>query len=104
MPEKRRHRRFEKRLEVEFSAEGQTFTGISSNFSEKGLFIRTRRVLPAGTYVDVRVFLPGGRTAHLKAIVRRAVKASTDLEKNGMGVEVILKDDLYREFMKTLEG
>lgn len=102
MSERRRHRRFARRLQVEFSAGGRKFTGISSDFSEKGLFIRTRQAIPAGAYVDIKVFLPNGSTSTLKGVVRRTARAGADAAHNGVGVELIIRDEPYREFIKTL--
>jgi hypothetical protein len=53
---KRKHRRFTKRLEAKFIADGESFLCITSNLSENGLFIRTKRgLLPDRARVRVRL-------------------------------------------------
>lgn len=96
---KRKHARFIRRLETEFSAEGKEYRAISSDFSCNGLFIRTNHAFPPGTHLSIRVHLPEGETAILKGRVRRALKTTVVSLKNGMGVELLEKDRPYTDFM-----
>jgi hypothetical protein len=96
---KRRHARFIRRLETEFSAEGKNYRAISSDFSCNGLFIRTNHAFPPGTVLTIRVHLPDGTPSNLKGKVRRALKTTVVSLKNGMGIELIEKDLPYTEFM-----
>lgn len=96
---KRRHARFIRRLETEFSAEGQNYRAISSDFSCNGLFIRTNHAFPPGTIVSIRVHLPDGTPSVLKGRVRRSLKTTVVSLKNGMGIELIEKDLPYTNFM-----
>ncbi len=96
---KRRHARFIRRLETEFSAEGQNYRAISSDFSCNGLFIRTNHAFPPGTLLSIRVHLPDGTPSTLKGRVRRALKTTVVSLKNGMGIELIEKDLAYTDFM-----
>jgi hypothetical protein len=96
---KRRHSRFIRRLETEFSAEGKDYRAISSDFSCNGLFIRTNHAFEPGTVLSIRVHLPEGDTAMLKGRVRRALKTPVVSLKNGMGVELLEKDLPYTNFM-----
>lgn len=104
MSDKRKYKRFNRMLEVEFSAGADKLTGISSNFSKKGMFIRTRYGLPAGTLLDIAIHMPGNKISRVKGIVRRSVKTNTALVKNGMGVELIHRDSNFLEFIKTSEA
>jgi hypothetical protein len=101
MSDKRKYARFTRMLEVEFSAGADKFTGITSNFSKKGIFIRTRYGLPAGALIDIVINLPGNKTSRVKGVVRRSVKAKTSLVKNGMGVELIHRDANFLDFIKA---
>jgi hypothetical protein len=101
LKEKRRYRRFTKRLEVKFSSGGNSFTGISSDLSETGIFIRTQKGLAPGTHIYIDLVLPDGRISFLKGIVRRTLKTPISALKNGMGVEIIEKDEIFSDFIKS---
>lgn len=96
--------RFTKRLEVTFSSGVHSFKGILSNISENGLFIRTNRGFAPGVVVDIELVLPDLRVSRLKGIVRRTIKTPVTTTKNGMGIELIEKDqnyiDFFNEFIK----
>ncbi|GMT47406.1 MAG: hypothetical protein IEMM0007_0972 [bacterium] len=97
---KRRHKRYTKRIETEFSSGDMTFRGISSDLSEQGLFIRTQHGFVPGTTVNIQLMLPDGSTAHLKGVVRRTVKTHLPLVKNGMGIEIHESDNTYVKFVR----
>ena len=97
---KRRHKRYTKRIETEFSSGDMTFKGISSDFSEQGLFIRTQHGFVPGTVVNIQLMLPDGSTAHLRGVVRRTVKTHLHLVKNGMGIEIKECDNNYIRFVR----
>ena len=98
--EKRKHKRFFKRLEARFSSGGKSFVGTSSNLSESGLFIRTNRGFVPGSVVDIELTTPHG-VSFLKGIVKRTSRTSPAI-KNGMGVELTEKDTTYINFLKFL--
>jgi len=99
--EKRQHKRYTSRCEIEFSMNGTTYRGISSNLSLNGLFIRTRRPFAADTVIDLMVHFPNGSTSKLKGITRRAIRNPLD-NQNGMGIELIEKDETFRDFVKSI--
>jgi hypothetical protein len=99
--EKRRFLRFTKRLEVKFSSGGNSLTGISSNLSENGIFIRTQKGLAPGTTIYIDLVLPDGRISFLKGIVKRTFKTPISALKNGMGVEITEKDETFSDFIKS---
>ena len=96
-----RHPRFTKRLEVTFSSGGLSYKGILSNLSANGLFIRTNRGFAPGTTVDIQLMMPGDKISSLKGIVRRTVKTPLAPVKNGMGIELITRDETYVTFVTT---
>lgn len=96
-----RHPRFTKRLEARFSSGVMSFTGISSNLSESGLFIRTNRGFAPDTAIDIELVMPDGKISSLKGLVRRTIKTPMSTLKNGMGVELIEKDAAYINFLKS---
>ncbi len=99
---RRQCQRYTKRLETTFSSGGLSFKGISSDLSAGGLFIRTQHGFVPGTIIDVDIYLPNNRVAHLKGIVRRTVKTTMPGVKNGMGIELIERDKNYLEFLGTV--
>ena len=97
---RRRYKRYTRRLEVEFSAGEYTFKGISSNISERGLFIRTQKGFVPGTRIEMKLRLPDGSVSNLKGIVRRTIKTRHSFIKNGMGVEITEHDPLFEGFVR----
>jgi len=93
--------RFTKRLEVRFGSGGLNFTGILSNLSESGLFIRTNRGFAPETLIDIELVMPGGKISFLKGLVKWTVKTPISTLKNGMGIELIKKDPAYMDFVKS---
>jgi Tfp pilus assembly protein PilZ len=98
---RRKHERFIRRLETEFSTENKNYRAISSDFSETGLFIRTNHAFTQGSLIDIKVHLPDGTTSKLKGKVMRAVKTPIVSIKNGMGVYLLEKDSHYINFIKS---
>lgn len=100
----RRHRRFIRRLEVEFSANNQNYRGISSNFSLGGIFIRTNHSFSPDTIIDLTIHLPDGTSVLAKGVVRMALRTSVASLKNGMGIEIIENDSHYVNFIRSLSS
>lgn len=100
MKRNRRYPRFIRRLETEFSANNQHYRGISSNFSLGGVFVRTNHAFEPGTDIDLRIHLPDGQISELKGCVKVAFRTPGISLKNGMGIELIVSDDAYRNFIK----
>ncbi|MDA8078734.1 MAG: PilZ domain-containing protein [Nitrospiraceae bacterium] len=104
MRPRRRHERFVRRLETEFSADGREYRAISSDFSCGGLFIRTNHAFAPGTLLDIVVHLPQGNASRITGRVKRAIKTPVVSLKNGMGIEIINKDPAYLDFMATFHA
>ena len=100
--EKRQHKRYTSRCEIEFSMNGTTYRGISSNLSLNGLFIKTRNPFAADTEINLIAHLPNGSTSKLKGITRRALRNPVDNQQNGMGIEIIETDSNYFDFINSI--
>jgi hypothetical protein len=95
---------------VEFTSDGLTLRGISSDFSLKGLFIRTNHPYVPGTIFDIVIHIPDGSVSKIKGKAVRALKTPTGLVlgtptkslKNGMGIEIIEKDANYLHLIRSL--
>lgn len=102
MKSNRRHDRFIKRLETEFTAGQERYRGISSDLSLNGLFIRTNHPCQPGTIVDITLHLPDGTTSRLRGVVRRSMKTPVVSVKNGMGIKILDMDEGYRDVLAML--
>jgi cell division septation protein DedD len=113
--DKRKLKRFSDRLRISFNVKGVGYTGLSSNFSLSGLFIRTTHSFPPDTLLDITIDLPNDLASHLKGkvvrvsneTVRVMSEKTTGYAEKGMGIEIIEKDVLYLHFIRSflsLEG
>jgi hypothetical protein len=108
--DKRQHKRFIKRCEVEFIVNDIAYRRISSDFSLSGFFIRTNRPPAPGTILHIVIHLPDGSTSKVTGKVMWASKTSVGrlmgtiikTLKNGMGIKIIEKDTNYLHFIKSL--
>ncbi len=100
--QKRRSLRIIKRLETKFISGGTSYTGITSNLSEQGIFVRTLKGLAPGTILELELYLSSGATIKLSGMVKKTVKTRFHDVKNGMGIELIDIPPKYIEFLKTL--
>jgi Tfp pilus assembly protein PilZ len=102
--DRRKHPRFIRRLEAKVVADQASFSSISSDLSESGLFIRTNRGFNVDIPIDIELSLPGNRVSFLRGIVRRTVRTPISTMKNGMGIEIIEKDKTFTDFVKSIIG
>lgn len=103
---KRQQERFIERCKVEFTVNGKTYRGLSSNFSLNGIFIRTKHTFQSDTLLDIIIHFPNDLTSRLKGKVVRVSRnalwgASETYAENGIGIEIIEKDSLYLHFIRS---
>ena len=104
LSEKRRSARVVKRLEVSFFATEER-TAITSNISETGLFIRTRRGLDTGIMLNIKIKLPNSAVLMLEGNVVRTFKSVPGLVggvKSGMGIQLLNPSEGYLNYVQTL--
>lgn len=97
-----RHPRRLKRLEAVFTSGDLTYRGILSDISSNGIFIRTNRGFTPGTIVSIQLILPNNQLSSLKGIVRRSTKTPLAAQKNGMGIELLEKDETFIDFVASV--
>ncbi|OGW40292.1 MAG: hypothetical protein A2Y97_09245 [Nitrospirae bacterium RBG_13_39_12] len=109
--DKRKCKRKIRRLNIFFSDGKEEYSGISSDFSCNGLFIRTRKGFIEGTELKMQLELEKCKIIELTGVVRRTVKTSynissykTSTYKNGMGIYLISIPEEYDNFIKQLYG
>ncbi len=104
MADKRRATRRIKRLFITFSDGVSEHKGISSNFSETGLFIRSRiNAFDPGTPVNVVLKVDEDREIALTGEVVRALRTGIPDFKNGMGIRLSDIPQSYKDFLEELE-
>ncbi len=57
-----------------------------------------------GSIIDMELYLIDEKVCRLKGIVRRTVKTPLATVKNGMGIELIEKDQLYLDFLRGFDA
>jgi Tfp pilus assembly protein PilZ len=97
--EKRNFKRKVKRLNITFSDGSVELCGVSSDFSCKGLFIRTRKSFQEGTNLKMKLELEDGLKVSLTGIVRRSIKTRIKDFKQGMGVELVSFPKEYDDYV-----
>lgn len=100
--DRREHTRFVKRLKTKFYMDEVSFTGISSNISKNGLFIRTSKGFSPDTIINIEMVMPDNTISNLKGIVTRTIKTPFTSMKNGMGVKLLEKDVVFMDFIELL--
>jgi len=102
--DKRKDRRFDKKLYVKINSGALISWGQLCDISENGLFIRSNRGFTIGTVMDIEIFMPDNSIALLKGIVRRIIDLPESDRKFGIGVELMEKDMTYKHLLKLLNG
>lgn len=108
--DKRQFKRFTRRCEAEFTCQGVLKRSIASDFSIKGLFIRTNNPFAPNEVIDILVHLPDDSVSSLQGRVMRSMKnplgnivgTIAKEYKNGMGIEITKKDAAYLHFIRSL--
>ncbi len=80
-------RRVEVCLGVGFESDSSTFTGVTSDISEGGLFVATHTLPPIGCEIGLRFSLPAGPELHARGIVRW-LRDSHDMDSAPPGIGV----------------
>lgn len=95
--DRRISKRFDINCEVEFTANGTNYRGITQDLSLTGLAIKTEHQFGPDTILDIVIKLPGDKTSKLKGQVVRTIQ-------NGVGVKIIGNNSDYMHFYKNLQG
>ena len=101
---KRKHKRFIKRLETLFRCNSKSFKGRSKNLSENGLFIKTRNSFIPNTTLNIQLTMPNGEKSFLIGKVKHAIKNPVLRNESGMGIKLIEKDQIYIDFINSYSG
>ncbi|MEP6802410.1 MAG: PilZ domain-containing protein [Acidobacteriota bacterium] len=103
--EKRRGPRHPVEMTVDFSHDSAQGSGVISNMSRGGMFVRTPRVPNTGPQLRFTVHLPDGRTLLLKGKVVRSApgpEPSPNMPGPGFGVRLAADSPDYAKFLSQL--
>ncbi len=105
--EKRIFERINKKLQVKFWSGGVNYTGITTNVSEKGMFVGTKKELFPGALLDMEIILPNGDYIRIPVKVKRTMKSGNsyndNIYGNGLGVQLVSEHPRYETFIKSFK-
>ncbi len=105
MKERRRARRYGRRLQVRFGEAGFDHTGFTQDVSSSGMFV-VSTVLPGlGQRVHLLVQVTPSKAVHFEGQVQRHKQAPRALQaysKNGFGVRFLPLDELLEDILPKL--
>lgn len=109
MPDKRNLIRYKKRLTVRFGPDAPLQLAFSEDVSEYGLFIKTGKLYPLGTVLQIEMMLPDGEYVFFEGMVRWSKKIPPQLldkvDKAGLGIKImqfIAGQAAYNQFVAEI--
>jgi Tfp pilus assembly protein PilZ len=109
--DKRNLNRFKKRLAVRFGPEAPSQLAFSEDVSDHGIFIKTLKIYPLGTILQVEVLLPDDEHVFFEGMVRWTKKVPPQLiskvNKAGLGIKImkfIAGQGAYGEFVAEMHA
>ena len=102
MAERRRQRRYRRRLLVKFGEADLGQSGFTTDISNTGLFIQAPRLVPLDARVHLQVFFEGEKFAFFEGEVRRHKVVPLNLrnvERGGFGVRFLIPSELVNTAM-----
>jgi hypothetical protein len=101
--EKRTARRHTAEMSVAFTQGGLHGTGITSDLSPRGMFVRSTRIPAAGPMLRLKVNLPEGRTLVLTGrVVRGSTAISSAGASSGFGLRLAEDSPEYEDLVTRL--
>ncbi len=104
MTEKRSSERFSKKLPITFSNDDGHYRGMSSNFSDTGIFVITREPFTPGDHIKMSLEVTEKKKIHLAGTVVRAIKTGIEDVKDGMGIKLENAPFIYHNFVNSIAG
>jgi hypothetical protein len=105
--EKRRAKRYSRRLKLKFGLTDLSQNGATSDVSSSGCFIVHAKPPPLDTRLHIQLFTEGEKHIYYEATVRRIKQVPPELrtiERNGFGVQFLAPDDLLKEVLPHVAG
>lgn len=109
MAEKRKLNRYKKRLSVRFGHDRPSQFAFSEDLSDHSIFIKTGKLYPLGTILQIELTLPDDASVCFEGMVRWSKKVPPQLiskvQKAGLGIKImkfIAGQEAYAEFVAAL--
>jgi Tfp pilus assembly protein PilZ len=102
MADKRDSKRKIKRLPITFLCGTKEHRGISSNFSARGLFIKTRKTFKPGLKINLVLEIDENFKIALRGVIVREIKKGYINPFSGIGVALTEIPQAYRDFLEVL--
>ncbi len=101
--EKRRSSRVKRRINATFQVGEKSWSGIAMSFSEWGMFLQTRNLLPLRTTITVTLSVKPGQDVSVTGVVKRSRNdqpLGTGISYGGLGIEIANPSKGYLDFLK----
>src|SRR5262245_58557846 len=100
MAEKRRHRRYRRRLMVKFGETDLHGSGFTTDISATGVFVQAPRLVALDSRVHLQIFFEGEKFMFFEGEVRRhkvVPLALRNVERGGFGARFLLPSELVND-------
>lgn len=111
MADKRNLNRYKRRLSVRFGADAPSQLAFSEDVSDHGLFIKTGKIYPLGTILQIEITLPDEEYVFFEGMIRWSKKIPPQLiskvQKAGLGVKItrfIAGQAAYSQFVAEMHA
>lgn len=111
MDDKRNLNRYKRRLSVRFGADAPSQLAFSEDVSDHGLFIKTGKIYPLGTILQIEITLPDEEYVFFEGMIRWSKKIPPQLiskvQKAGLGVKItrfIAGQAAYSQFVAEMHA
>jgi hypothetical protein len=105
MQERRRQKRFKRRMMVKFGEQDLTFSGFTADVSPTGAFIVSPSRPTIDTRIHLQIFPTPQKCVYFEGVVRRHRVVPAELrhsEKGGFGVRLLPPDEVLSEIVVAL--
>ncbi|OGW39584.1 MAG: hypothetical protein A2Y97_11975 [Nitrospirae bacterium RBG_13_39_12] len=98
----RKDKRFGKKLMVRIDSGTSYFSGIMSDVSQNGIFIRSDKDFAKDKVINIELLLPYNTISSLKGKVKRTMKIPGSNWLFGTGIELMEKDKIFHNLIKSI--
>jgi len=100
--DKRKDKRYSKRLAVKINSESLLRSGIMRDVSENGMFVVSSRDFTKDMEIDIEMSLSNNKTFFLKGTIIRNTEITGSNWLTGFGIKLREKDETFYNFLTTL--
>jgi hypothetical protein len=100
--DKRKHKRYSKRLKVRMSSGNLRRSGIMKNVSKNGMFIMSSKEFTENMAINIELPLSNNKTSFLNGIITRNMGIPESNWLIGAGIKLTEKDETFHNFLTTL--